>query len=137
MSRRARLLSLFALCFLIACTVAPLSAADLSGQWSGGWSSTTTGHKGPLQATFQALNDTDYEVQFRGRFFKIFPFRYRVVLSVVETYDDGRVRLEGASYLGRMFGTFTYQAEATDASFRADFASCKDAGVFWLNRCCP
>jgi hypothetical protein len=73
-------------------------ATDLSGYWSGSWSSGQTRHQGPLTATFCKLSDTAYQVNFKGRFFKVFPFRYSVVLNVVS--DDGQtVRLQGSSYL--------------------------------------
>ena len=116
---------------LIAASTA--SAADLSGTWSGRWESFDTGHNGPLNATFSRVSDDQYQVQFRGRFLKIVPFRYRVTLNIVEENDD-RVTLAGESYLGRLFGTFTYQATADDESFTADYSSCKDQGRFTLCR---
>lgn len=114
---------------------ATASAEDLSGSWSGGWVSSTTGHKGPLHAHFTRLDDASYQVDFRGRFFKLLPFRYSVVLNVVEEGDT--VRLSGDSYLGRMFGWFHYEAVAGGGSFTADYSSCKDQGQFCLTRCCP
>jgi hypothetical protein len=113
---------------------APASAEDLSGGWSGGWVSSTTGHKGPLHAEFTRLDAASYQVDFRGRFFKLFPFRYSVVLNVVEEGDT--VRLSGDSYLGRMFGWFHYDAVASGGNFTADYSSCKDQGQFCLTRCC-
>jgi len=105
---------------------------DLSGSWRGSWTSCTSGHKGPMRAEFCRLNNGDYRVNFRGRFFKLFPFRYSVVLKVVEEGDV--VRLNGSSYLGRMFGTFCYSATADACQFRADYTSKKDNGVFSLTR---
>lgn len=111
-------------------------AVDLSGCWSGSWQSCTTGHKGPLRATFTRCSDKQYSVDFSGRFFKLLPFRYSVVLDVVQETDD-QVTLSGSSYLGRMFGTFTYSASATSTDFQADYSSCKDQGRFLLSRCQP
>jgi hypothetical protein len=108
---------------------------DLAGHWSGRWSSCNTGHKGPLFADFCRLSTGDYRVQFRGRFFGILPFRYSVVLRV-EAVEPGVVHLRGQSYLGRLFGTFTYEATATACEFRADYRSCDDRGIFWLKKCC-
>jgi hypothetical protein len=72
-------------------------------------------------------------VDFSGRFFKILPFRYSVTLDVIR--DDGRtIELAGSSYLGRLFGTFRYQAQATEDRLTADYASCKDRGQFVLCR---
>jgi hypothetical protein len=113
-----------------------VAATDLSGSWSGGWYSCTNGHRGPLQATFCRQDESHYVVHFRGRFLlNLIPFRYSVVLNVVEETDDS-VRLEGSSYLGRLAGTFTYDATATATTFHADYDSCRDTGYFWLNKCC-
>ena len=121
---------LFASCPAIASAA---SATDLSGCWSGYWQSCTTGHEGPLNAVFSKCGDGRYQVAFSGRFFKIFPFRYSVDLSVAS--DDGQtVTLAGNSYLGRLFGTFTYRASATAASFNSNYTSSRDAGKFVLRR---
>jgi hypothetical protein len=109
-------------------------AADLSGAWSGQWDSVTTGHTGPLRATFCRISDSQYQVEFRGRFFKVLPFHYSVVLNAVEEGDT--VRLSGDSYLGRMFGWFHYEAIASGDCFTASYSSCKDSGEFRLTRCC-
>lgn len=105
---------------------------DLSGTWQGSWTSCKSGHTGPMRAEFCRLDSGDYRVNFRGRFFKVFPFRYSVVLQVVEEGDV--VRLSGSSYLGRMFGTFCYSATADACQFRANYTSKKDHGIFSLRR---
>jgi hypothetical protein len=118
-------------CFLTSAA----QATDLSGYWSGSWGSCKTTHKGPLSASFCKISDSAYQVNFKGRFFKVFPFRYSVVLNVVS--DDGQtVRLQGSSYLGRMFGTFYYTATVTNGCFNASYTSCKDNGYFRLSKCC-
>jgi hypothetical protein len=111
------------------------TGVDLSGNWSGQWKSYTSGHEGPLDASFCRVGDNRYRVTFSGRFFKIIPFRYQVTLRVVS--DDGAsVRLAGSSYLGRIYGTFTYCAMATASSFVSRYDSCRDDGKFVLGRCC-
>lgn len=130
MPNRRTLLAALLLLLLLA---SPAAAVDLSGSWTGCWQSTSTGHSGPLRATFTPCGEGRYAVEFRGRFFKILPFRYSVTLSVVEDRGDC-VTLAGSSFLGRLFGTFTYKAEATDCHFEARYASKKDAGVFRLDR---
>jgi len=109
-------------------------AADLSGEWSGTWQSCITGHKGVLKGTFCRIDEGHYRVDFRGRFFKIMPFRYSVTLNVVE--EGETVKLSGDSYLGRLIGTFTYEASATSTDFTANYSSCKDSGTFVMSRCC-
>jgi hypothetical protein len=111
------------------------AGVDLSGSWSGYWASDCTRHHGPLFANFCRLSSNQYDVHFRGRFFKILPFRYSVTLDVVKEEGD-KVFLSGSSWLGRMFGTFTYEATATSCDFTANYYSCKDDGVFVLHRCC-
>jgi len=118
---------------LLLALASPARAVDLSGDWRGTWTSATTGHAGPLFATFTPCGADRYRVDFSGRFFKIFPFRYSVTLRVVEDRGDGVV-LAGSSWLGRLFGTFTYRADATACRFEACYASRKDRGTFHLAR---
>jgi hypothetical protein len=113
----------------------PAGAADLSGCWQGTWESCTSGHQGPLNATFCRVSPTQYDVRFSGRFFKFIPFHYSVTLNV-ESEDETSTTLAGSHYLGRMVGTFTFRANATATSFVANYSSCKDQGKFVLSRCC-
>lgn len=116
---------------------APVAAAkapsDLSGHWSGTWCIYTNGHNGPIEADFVRVCDNQYQVHFRGRFFTLFPFSYRVNLDVVGT-DGDKVILSGSSNLG-LFGTFSYTAWVSDTQFVASYCSRKDQGVFTMNRC--
>ncbi len=123
----------FALILSLAVTSAA-SAIDLTGYWSGDWKSCTSGHKGPLSAQFCKVDACHYEVRFKGRFFKVFPFRYSVTLQIVEETPD-HVVLSGSQSLGRLFGTFTYSATVTDKCFLATYTSCKDDGQFRMERC--
>lgn len=110
----------------------------MSGCWTGHWQSCTTGHKGPLTATFCKVDDDRYQVTFRGRFFGIIPFRYRVTLRVVSE-EGNQVTLAGNAYLGKRYGTFTYRASASATNFIAHYDSCRDDGKFVLCRrlsCC-
>jgi hypothetical protein len=118
---------------LLVLTPAACPAVDLSGCWSGTWQSCVTPHRGPLNAEFVRLDANRYEVFFNGRFFKVLPFRYSVVMTATE--QDGVVYLSGSKYLGRAFGTFTFNAAATEGSFNANYSSCKDNGTFNLCRC--
>jgi hypothetical protein len=124
--------SIFAVALFLALPAA-CRAVDLSGCWSGSWESCATGHKGPLWAEFVACGGNQYEVHFRGRFFKVMPFQYSVTMAAEER--DGVVYLSGSKYLGRMVGTFSFSAAATDTCFNANYSSCKDSGQFKLSRC--
>jgi len=110
----------------------PAPAVDLSGQWAGTWQSCTSGHRGPLRATFCRCSDACYEVRFQGRFFAVVPFRYTVQLRVTGQ-ADGQVFLSGSSNLP-LFGTFQYSAVATENEFRAEYSSRSDNGRFSLCR---
>ncbi|HUE72995.1 MAG TPA: hypothetical protein VMP01_19070, partial [Pirellulaceae bacterium] len=113
---------LFSLALIAAgLTAAEVSAADLSGSWSGRWDSLSTGHTGPLNANFTRINESQYQVDFRGRFFKLIPFRYSVVLNVVE--EGETVRLSGDNYLGRRYGWFHYDAVVAGDCFTANYTS--------------
>ena len=112
---------------------AACQAVDLSGCWRGSWESCVTPHKGPLWAEFVPCGGNQYEVHFRGRFFKIMPFQYSVTMAAEER--DGVVYLSGSKYLGRMVGTFSFNAAATDTCFDANYSSCKAHGKFTLSRC--
>jgi hypothetical protein len=120
--------------FVSAALAAECRAVDLSGSWYGNWNSDRCGHHGPMRATFTKINESQYCVHFRGRFWKIMPFRYTVVLNVVAE-DDETTELAGSSYLGRIFGTFNYSATASATNFNANYTSCKDWGRFCLTRC--
>jgi len=129
-----RLSVIAAALFAVAATASTAAAVDLTGHWSGQWISFTSGHEGPLQADFCRIDDCRYRVTFRGRFCAIIPFRYQVTLRVVS--DDGEnVTLSGSSYLGRIYGTFTYRATATATNFVSRYDSCRDDGKFVLRRC--
>ena len=112
---------------------APARATDLSGCWAGSWHSSSTGHSGVLKATFTKCGDTQYRVEFRGRFCKFVPFKYSVTLDVVADTGES-VKLAGSSYLGRVFGTFCYSAQADGCRFTASYSSKKDSGTFVMRR---
>ena len=111
------------------------AAIDLSGNWSGTWHSHANGHNGPLTGNFTKLDDDHYCVQFRGRFLRLLPFKYQVVLTVTERKGD-TMTLSGSSDLGFLFGTFWYEATVSDTSFVASYCSKRDHGVFSMSRCC-
>lgn len=122
-----------ALFVCVALSSAEARATDLSGTWSGTWNSDRCRHHGPMTAYLCRQTDGNYAATFRGRFFRIMPFRYTTVLNVDE--DGDVVKLSGSSYLGRIFGTFSFEASATSTNFNASYSSCKDWGRFCLSRC--
>lgn len=107
-------------------------ATDLTGCWKGCWQDCR--HSGPLRASFCKCDDTHYRVTFTGTFFKVLPFRYTVTLNVTKQ-EGNKVYLAGESYLGRLFGTFTYDGWATDCELEVSYSSCRYQGQFILRRC--
>jgi hypothetical protein len=105
---------------------------DLTGHWSGQWTSCATGHCGPLHASFCRTDDCHYHVVFHGRFAKIIPFRYTMTLNVTGS-ADGKVFLAGEKRLPG-FGVFSFTAEATQCEFIASYCSRSDNGKFELHR---
>lgn len=104
----------------------------LSGKWSGYWQSDRNGHSGPLHGRFHQVDADTYRVVFHGRFWGVFPFRYRTTMDVVGT-GDGVVQLSASRRLGPL-GTFSTTALASGTEFDATFSSRNDSGRFVLNR---
>lgn len=113
--------------------VVTVEAPDLCGEWSGEWCSRSTGHRGPMKATFCRVNCNQYEVTFRGRFCTLIPFRYTAILTATMS-DDGQVVLAGSKHLGFLFGTFRFQGSASDCRINANYCSKDDRGQFRLSR---
>jgi hypothetical protein len=134
MRRRKFLSLLWSLPCLLALTCGARAAepVDLTGKWHGTWKSCDTGHHGPLNATFCKVNDTCYQVRFTGRFFVALPFRFTVQLAVTGQ-EDGKVYLSGSPHLP-LFGTFQFEAVATDNEFSATYSARNDHGQFNLCR---
>ena len=113
---------------------AATAPTDLSGHWSGTWLSHSNEHDGPLEGDFVKIDDDHYCVHFRGRFWGLLPFSYRVMLTVTGREGD-KVSMSGSSNLGFLLGTFSYQATVTDTEFCASYCSKRDHGVFAMTRC--
>jgi hypothetical protein len=129
---RRELLSLLVSLLAVLAAARACEPVDLSGKWHGSWKSCETGHHGPLNATFCKLGDDSYQVRFTGRFFVALPFRFTVPLQVTGR-EDGRVFLSGAPRLP-LFGTFHFEAVATECDFTATYCSRNDRGRFVLSR---
>lgn len=111
------------------------SVTDLSGTWTGQWSSHSTGHKGPMTATFCRAGNAQYNVTFTGKFCALIPFRYKAVL-VSQQNPDGSVSLHGSKNLGPLFGTFRFKGTVTGNQFHANYSSKSDTGTFRMTRSC-
>ncbi|HVX60295.1 MAG TPA: hypothetical protein VHC19_06835 [Pirellulales bacterium] len=106
----------------------------LAGCWDGCWKSHCTDHHGNLQGIITRLDETHYCARFHGSFFKFLPFEYSMTLTAVP--DGDRLILSGQKDLGKLAGgVYRFHGYATATHFHADYASCKDRGVFIMSRC--
>jgi hypothetical protein len=137
MTRTNRLAQLrtLALTALFVGLASTAQAADLEGCWDGCWRSDCNNHDGKLRATITKVDDAHYCAHFSGDFWRIFPFRYSVLLSVTQEGDT--YRLEGSKNLGPLFGTFTFEGTVTGDEFRATYCSRRDRGEFNMTRVPP
>jgi len=120
----------------LAASASSVRAADVAGSWSGYWTSDAKGHSGPMTAYITKIDDEHYAAHFRGRFWKIVPFRYSVVLTGKPEGD--RVKLTGQSQLGRLVGgTYYYDGYVEGDQFKVGYTSCKHYGTFCMTRCAP
>lgn len=108
---------------------------DLTGEWSGYWESDVNGHTGPIRARFERLDACHYRVVFCGRFWMVCPFRYTTTLRITG-YGPGYVCLGGSHRLGPIFGTFSFNARATQTQFVSRYCAEDDHGKFVMTRCC-
>jgi len=106
---------------------------SLAGNWSGGWYSQTTGHKGPLRAEVRSSKSGQYQATFTGKFFKVIPFRYQMQLNVVSS-DGEHLHLAGQKKLGPLMGYYAYEAKVTGNQFSATYRTKRDRGTFVLSR---
>lgn len=106
------------------------SAANPAGRWVGGWSSSSTGHRGPLRAKIRQVDHDTYRALFAGRFAKVIPFVYPARLDRIPgTWNTYRstTRLP-------LMGEYRMTATVTSHRFNAVFESKKDRGYFHLSR---
>ena len=107
------------------------SEACLAGRWRGTWHSDSTGHKAPMQASFECAGPGRWRVVFRGRFCALIPFQYSAVLSE-QRNADGTVTLSGSRNLGPLFGTFHFRGTVSCGRLNARWWSKRESGSFVL-----
>ena len=105
-------------------------AASPTGRWRGGWSSQSTGHKGPLRAKIRSVDADTYRAVFVGRFAGIVPFIYPTTLHRVA----GSCDCYTSSQRLPLLGTYRMTASVTPQRFYATFGSSKDQGTFDMRR---
>lgn len=118
---------------LLACPGTSHADVDLVGEWHGKWVSEARGQSGPLVATFSKNDKGEFQAIFEGRFFRIFPFRFVVPLTVKESKTES-ITLTGRMDAGELFGTFDYTILATNERVEVKYKSERDHGVFQVTR---
>lgn len=105
---------------------------NVGGCWQGCWDSNCTGHTGNLKAIICRQDACHYEARFRGTFFKVIPFQYKMTLTAVP--HDGHYDLSGQKDLGRLLGVYRFRGHATANDFVAQYTSKDDSGRFLMSR---
>ncbi|MCS7470350.1 hypothetical protein NZK35_27185 [Stieleria sp. ICT_E10.1] len=124
----ARLLTVLLVAFSLTATTLP--AASPTGRWAGSWSSSSTGHHGPLRARIRAVDADTYRALFAGRFAKVIPFVYPAKLQRVPGTSN---RYHSSTRLP-LLGEYRMTATVTPHHFNATFRGKKDLGVFRMSR---
>ena len=123
-------LRLIALAFVVTFVAGQTEAASPAGSWRGGWSSQSTGHKGPLRARIRPIDSNTYRAVFAGRFAGVVPFIYPAKLERV----PGSCHCYTSSQRLPLLGTYRMTATVSSQRFYATFGSKKDAGTFDMRR---
>ncbi|MEX0824774.1 MAG: hypothetical protein WD119_01330 [Pirellulaceae bacterium] len=110
--------------------VSAAQAASPSGNWRGTWSSTTSGHQGPLKARIRPIGQDSYRAIFVGRFAKVVPFVYPARLERVA----GTCNCYTSTQRLPLLGDYRMTATVGPTNFRADFRGPRDRGSFAMSR---
>ena len=107
----------------------PAEAQAASGVYRGGWQSSTTGHRGPMNVRLRQQSSGEYRALFTGRFAGVIPFVYRAKLepTVVPGHFVSERRLP-------LMGTYRMSAVISPGGFYASYTSRKDVGSFQMRR---
>lgn len=107
----------------------PAVAQGASGVYRGGWQSSTTGHRGPMNVRLRQQSNGEYRALFTGRFAGVIPFVYRAKLA--PTGVPGHFVSERQLPL---MGTYRMSAVIGPGGFYASYTSRKDVGSFQMRR---
>jgi hypothetical protein len=112
----------------------PTVAQQITGSWSGTWTTTRDGgDAGPLRCTVTGQTNGLYNARFRATYKKIFPFLHSVELHAKQM--DGYIEVTGTAKLADWAGgNYTYSGKIEGDSFICNYKSDKDSGVFDLKR---
>ncbi len=107
-------------------------AGNPSGSWRGGWSSTKSGHHGPMRVTITPRCDGQYDARFTGRFAVIIPFTYKVTMTPVAVGPDSTTLY--AQRRLPLMGNYQMTAVVQGNQLNAAYTSKSDYGSFNMRR---
>ena len=115
-------------------SVDPPEADSVSGRWYGEWSSSVTGHRGPLRCVLMAAAADRWTARFHARYSRVFRACYATELHATRI-GQNRFALRGSSDLGWIAGgLYAYEGEVSASELCCRYESRFDAGEFKLAR---
>jgi hypothetical protein len=106
---------------------------ELSGPWTGKWSSTASGHEGKLQCVITKKSESEYDAHYHANYKKILSFSYTVPMKVTRTGTS--YKFSGEADLGKMAGgAYTYVGAANGTNFISTYDCESDHGKFEMTR---
>ena len=107
---------------------------SMGGRWQGEWTSSRSGHHGPLRCVVALTSDTVWHVRFRAGYARIFRACYAADFHVARLAAD-RWTFSGRSDLGALAGgQYQYSGEAVPDLLVCRYVSADDNGEFRLKR---
>lgn len=112
----------------------PLPKIDITGPWTGTWTSTKSGHNGKLRCLVTPLEtENEYEARFHATYAGFLTFEYTITLITEQKPDAMHFNAE--QDIGALAGgVYQYKGTITPDVFKADYTSKGDYGVFDMVR---
>lgn len=115
-------------------TEQPLPQIDITGPWTGTWTSEKSGHTGDLRCLVSPLEkENEYEARFHATYAGFLTFEYTITL-ITERKPDA-MHFHAEQDIGALAGgVYEYKGTVTPEAFMADYTSKGDFGVFNMTR---
>jgi hypothetical protein len=116
-------------------TARSASSADLDGCWVGRWVGCTDGRTGTVRARITKCGANQYHAVFRGRCFKIMPYRYTATLTAVKDDQTGRAHFKCTRKLP-IWGWYWMNGSVNGNKVFARYRTDDHTGYFTMQRTC-
>ncbi|MBI5799579.1 MAG: hypothetical protein HZA92_02475 [Verrucomicrobia bacterium] len=110
----------------------PTPADSIEGSWEGKWLSGHNGHNGRLRALIRKLDSGQYETRFHAKYGVVFSFGMQANLDVKPV--GGQWQFSGEEDLGRPYGVYRYEGQASATNFHSTYKASFDHGTFQMTR---